>query len=158
MHHFLLHLPSSGGSVLDPRCSRGQHRNEVLNSDPEWSRAGRGVAGKRSSDFKLTLIKWITRKNSISYNISARRAVCRHRCMHRRRQFWQMKKYTYLISTIYIHQCRKYHAIPIHTTSTTFDINNSQRPWVQFWGAKNVPSSCTQLGPAQVMEVIIIDV
>ena len=35
-----------------------------------------------------------------------------------------MKKYTYLISTIYIHQCRKYHAIPIHTTSTTLDINN----------------------------------
>ena len=28
------------------------------------------------------------------------------------------------ISTIYIHQCRKYHAIPIHTTSTILDINN----------------------------------
>ena len=34
----------------------------------------------------------------------------------------------------------------------------SQRPWVRFWGAKNVPSSCTHLGPAQVMEVIIIDI
>ena len=34
----------------------------------------------------------------------------------------------------------------------------TQRHWVRFWGAKNVPSSCTQLGPAQVMEVIIIDV
>ena len=26
------------------------------------------------------------------------------------------------------------------------------------WGAKIVPSSCTQLGPTQVMEVIIIDI
>ena len=30
--------------------------------------------------------------------------------------------------------------------------------WVRFSGPKNVPSSCTHLGPAQVMEVIIIDV
>ena len=34
----------------------------------------------------------------------------------------------------------------------------AQRPWVRFWGPKNVASSCTHLGPAQVMEVIIIDV
>ena len=34
----------------------------------------------------------------------------------------------------------------------------SQPLWVRFWDPKNVPSSCTYLGPAQVMEVIIIDV
>ena len=43
--------------------------------------------------------------------------------------------------------CRK-HYLPCST----------QRPWVRFWGPKNVASSCTHLGPAQVMEVIIIDV
>ena len=36
--------------------------------------------------------------------------------------------------------------------------NVTQRPWVRFWGPKNVAASCTHLGPAQVMEVIIIDV
>ena len=35
---------------------------------------------------------------------------------------------------------------------------HTQRPWVRFWGPKNVAASCTHLGPAQVMEVIIIDV
>ena len=34
----------------------------------------------------------------------------------------------------------------------------SLRLWVGFSGRKNVPSSCTHLGPAQVMEVIIVDV
>ena len=36
--------------------------------------------------------------------------------------------------------------------------NYAQPLWVGFSGPKNVPSSCTHLGPAQVMEVIIIDV
>ena len=36
--------------------------------------------------------------------------------------------------------------------------NRAQRLWVRFSGPKNVPSSCTYLGPAQVMEVIIIDI
>ena len=35
---------------------------------------------------------------------------------------------------------------------------NSQRPWVWFWGPKIAAASCTHLGPAQVMEIIIIDV
>ena len=39
-----------------------------------------------------------------------------------------------------------------------YNRNNTQRPWVRFWGPKNVAASCTHLGPAQVMEVIIIDV
>ena len=45
-------------------------------------------------------------------------------------------------------------------TSLCFTYNHimSQRPWVRFWGPKNVAASCTHLGPAQVMEVIIIDV
>ena len=34
----------------------------------------------------------------------------------------------------------------------------SQPLWVRFWDPKKAPSSCTHLGPAQVMEVIIIDV
>ena len=34
----------------------------------------------------------------------------------------------------------------------------TQRPWVRFWGAKIAAGSCTHLGPAQVMEVIIIDI
>ena len=34
----------------------------------------------------------------------------------------------------------------------------SQRPWVRFWGPKIAAASCTHLGPAQVMEVIIIKV
>ena len=34
----------------------------------------------------------------------------------------------------------------------------SQRLLVRFSGPKKAPSSCTYLGPAQVMEVIIIDV
>ena len=36
-------------------------------------------------------------------------------------------------------------------------ICTSQRPWVRFWGPKIAAASCTHLGPAQVMEVIIID-
>ena len=36
--------------------------------------------------------------------------------------------------------------------------STSQPLWVWFWDPENVPSSCTHLGPAQVMEVIIIDV
>ena len=38
------------------------------------------------------------------------------------------------------------------------DDYRTQRPWVRFWGPKNEAASCTHLGPAQVMEVIIIDV
>ena len=34
----------------------------------------------------------------------------------------------------------------------------SQRPWVRFWGAKNVPSSCMYLRLACVIKVIIIDI
>ena len=38
------------------------------------------------------------------------------------------------------------------------DTSASQCPWVRFWGPKIAASPCTHLGPAQVMEVIIIDV
>ena len=34
----------------------------------------------------------------------------------------------------------------------------TQRPWVRFWGAEIAAGSCTHLGPAQVGEVIIIDI
>ena len=37
-------------------------------------------------------------------------------------------------------------------------LNDTQPLWVRFSGPKKAPSSCTYLGPAQVMEVIIIDV
>ena len=43
------------------------------------------------------------------------------------------------------------------TTAFTVDIR-PQRPWVRFWEPKIAAASCTHLGPAQVMEVIIIDV
>ena len=36
--------------------------------------------------------------------------------------------------------------------------NMSQRPWVRFWNTKMSPSSCTYLGPSQVMTVIKIDI
>ena len=35
---------------------------------------------------------------------------------------------------------------------------DSQRPWMRFWGPKIAAASCTHLGPAYVMKVIIIDV
>ena len=35
---------------------------------------------------------------------------------------------------------------------------DTQRLWMRFWGAKIVASFCTHLGPAQVMEVIIIGI
>ena len=43
-------------------------------------------------------------------------------------------------------------------TAGSVSRHTSHRPWVRFWGAKIVAGSCTQLGPAQVMEVIIIDI
>ena len=55
--------------------------------------------------------------------------------------------------------------LPAPSTGTSYvwspnypnDYSSTQRPWERFWGPKNVAASCTHLGPAQVMEVIIID-
>ena len=47
-----------------------------------------------------------------------------------------------------------------HSTNmvVSYYTKTTQRPWVRFWGPKIAAASCTHLGPAQVMEVIIIDV
>ena len=59
----------------------------------------------------------------------------------------------------YCHKISHFRTNPTNWISSSDTTKYRAQPlWVRFWDPKKAPSSCTHLGPAQVMEVIIIDV